>query len=67
VLPDKLNRVRLISDVKDLSAAGYADMFEFSENNSIATETTDLAIDPETVKKYTHNPVGILPYFPPNR
>jgi hypothetical protein len=65
--PDKLVTVNDAADIKELEAAGYNDMFQFSNTDTITTAGVDLPIDPETVKKYSHNPVGILPYFPPNR
>ncbi|NOS85603.1 MAG: hypothetical protein HOP31_10720, partial [Ignavibacteria bacterium] len=41
--------------------------FGVTENDSISTGTVQLAVRPEMIKKYVHNPLGILPYFPPNR
>ncbi len=34
---------------------------------TINTSSVNVQENPEMVKKYVHNPVGILPYFPPNR
>jgi hypothetical protein len=66
-LPDKLNIDTETGEVKDLTAASYSEVFEFSGSDSVKTSNVDIAVNPDMVKKYVHNPVGILPYFPPNR
>jgi hypothetical protein len=62
--PDKLQDSRYISkgEVKD---SPLAESIEISEET--VTGNTDLGVSAETLKKYVHNPVGILPYFPPNK
>jgi len=35
--------------------------------DTVQTSSVSLSVNPEMVKKYVHNPIGILPYFPPDR
>lgn len=35
--------------------------------DTVKTSSVSLPVNPELVKKYVYNPVGILPYFPPDR
>lgn len=65
--PDRLALDTEAGDVKELNAASYAGLFEFSGSDSLPKGNVELAVNPDLVKKYAHNPVGILPYFPPNR
>jgi hypothetical protein len=37
------------------------------ESHDTSPELAGLDVNPERVKKYAHNPLGILPYFPPDR
>jgi hypothetical protein len=67
LLPDKLNYEDENGEVKDLNSSSSAGLFEFSGSDTISTASVDLPVNPEMVKKYVHNPIGILPYFPPNR
>lgn len=41
--------------------------FGIAQSDSISTGNVQLAVGPEMIKKYVYNPLGILPYFPPNR
>lgn len=65
--PDKLNYDSEQGEVKEIGAASYTELFQFSAADTSTGVTKDLAVNPETLKKYVHNPVGILPYFPPGR
>ncbi len=65
--PDKLNFDNEAAEVKDFSSSSAAGLFEFSGSDTLSTASVDLPVNPEMVKKYVHNPLGILPYFPPNR
>lgn len=65
---DNLNdRFSYSENVKELSETLYAENFEFSGGDSTSAGTVELGVSPEMVKKYVYNPVGVLPYFPPNR
>lgn len=68
-LPDMLEYDTRTAEVKELGLSSYADMFEFSGSGSdtLSTASLDLPVNPEMVKKYVHNPIGILPYFPPGK
>lgn len=41
--------------------------FGVLESDSLITENVQFAVAPEMIKKYVYNPVGILPYFAPNK
>lgn len=41
--------------------------FGVTENDSLGTGNVQLAVAPEMIKKYAYNPVGVLPYFAPNK
>lgn len=47
----------------------YANLIgELAEEENLVTESTEEDYsDEEPIKKYFRNPIGILPYFPPNR
>lgn len=53
----------------EINLSVAASFMEFSGDVStqMPTASADIPSDPEMVKKYVHNPIGILPYFPPNR
>jgi hypothetical protein len=67
--PDKLaQEFMYISNVKEALEDDLAQKFLSGEKDtSLASGSGDLSVDPEMIKKYVHNPIGILPYFPPNR
>jgi hypothetical protein len=68
--PDRLAGKNISAgSVKELSETGFAEGFEFtgSDSTEISGSKLELAVNPEMVKKYVYNPIGILPYFPPNR
>jgi hypothetical protein len=67
IAPDKLNYDAKNENVQELGSSSSAELFEFPGNDTISTASADLPVNPEMVKKYVYNPVGILPYFPPNR
>ncbi|MCI0716229.1 MAG: L,D-transpeptidase [Chlorobi bacterium] len=69
VLADKLNRrYSSFPNFEDGTKNGFAEKFltDGKDTNS-ARGTADLLVTEELIKKYVHNSVGILPYFPPNR
>jgi len=45
----------------------FASNLEFSETGDSLPDASSLEIDPEKIKKYSHNPLGILPYFGPKK
>jgi len=49
-------------DLNTLIAALFIDEKDIKKDNS-----PDYFSDAELVKKYFHNPIGILPYFPPKK
>jgi len=53
------------SDGKEL--ADLIDSIFIDEKDIKKVETTDIFSDADLIKKYFHNPIGILPYFPPNK
>ncbi|HMT12621.1 MAG TPA: hypothetical protein PKA39_13475, partial [Ignavibacteria bacterium] len=54
---------RNVSEIGDL-----AEQFGVPAGDSlIAENTSPVTVDPDMIKKYVYNPVGILPYFAPNR
>lgn len=64
---DMLDDSKFNSATQVLEPGLVTENFGVSENDSISTGTVQLAVGPEMIKKYVHNPLGILPYFPPNR
>lgn len=68
--PDRLTGKFISTEsIKELAETGFASGFEFtgSDSTEVSGGNLELAVNPEMVKKYVHNPIGILPYFPPNR
>ncbi len=65
---DKLTNAD-ISGVTDLAElnGNMSEFFGIAHEDSLSTSNVQFAVAPELVKKYVYNPVGILPYFPPNR
>ena len=68
-LTDRLdNKESEEENIKELSESEFTDLFEISgEAGSQPTANTDVSVSPEMVKKYVYNPIGILPYFPPDK
>ncbi|NOS86846.1 MAG: L,D-transpeptidase [Ignavibacteria bacterium] len=64
---DMLDDSKFNSTSQVLEPGLVTENFGVTENDSISTGTVQLAVGPEMIKKYVHNPLGILPYFPPNR
>ena len=64
---DLLDDSKFNSAAQIIESGSMAENFGVSENDSISTGSVQLAVGPEMIKKYVHNPLGILPYFPPNR
>jgi hypothetical protein len=62
---DRLEDSRFVKkgNVRDAPVAENIDINESQES----TGSVDLGVSPETIKKYVYNPIGILPYFPPNK
>ena len=69
ILPDKLSQgYTYIGNIKDVFENELAQKFLYDEKDTnLATVSVDLSVNPEMIKKYVHNPLGILPYFPPDR
>lgn len=68
--PDRLSGKFISSEsIKELDETGFALGFQFAgtDSNSVSGGKLELAVNPEMVKKYVYNPIGILPYFPPDR
>ena len=68
--PDRLaGKFINAGSIKELSETGFAAGFEFTGSDSTQNEggNLELAVNPDMVKKYVYNPIGILPYFAPNR
>ncbi|MCC7158365.1 MAG: L,D-transpeptidase [Ignavibacteria bacterium] len=65
---DKLTNSEIAgnSNVSDLSN-NMSDFFGIAGEDSLSSVNVQFAVAPELVKKYVYNPVGVLPYFPPNR
>lgn len=67
--PDVLvydERLAVPSEINSSVAAGFMN-FSGEVNPQMPTASADIPSNPDMVKKYVHNPIGILPYFPPNR
>lgn len=62
---DRLEDSRFVKrgQLKDGPAA--YDNLDIAQNES--SSNNDLGVSAETIKKYVYNPIGILPYFPPNK
>ncbi len=54
-------------NIKEIPETEFAEVFEGGSMDSTSGGNVQLPVDPEMVRKYVHNPIGILPYFPPNR
>lgn len=77
MLPFAVARFETGSDLLEDSRFVYAseirepgqltENFGIAQSDSISTGNVQLAVGPEMIKKYVYNPLGILPYFPPNR
>ncbi len=77
ILPFAVAKFDMISDRLDdthFSSAGNLTEFDMQKENfginkrdSVITSNVELAVAPELIKKYVYNPLGVLPYFPPDR
>lgn len=63
--PDFLNN-RYASADNIVESVNLTENFGIPPGDSLVTESRQIAVAPEMIKKYVHNPLGILPYFPPN-
>ncbi len=61
----KDSRFVLTSEIKEPNRLN--ENFGVAGEDSISTGSVQLAVGPDMIKKYVYNPLGILPYFPPNR
>jgi hypothetical protein len=61
---DKLDDSRFVKK-NDVKEHLFADNMEINDSNQ--TAANDIEVSSETIKKYVYNPIGILPYFPPNK
>lgn len=63
----------LLNDSKFSRKNNIAEVHNISEHYGIAggdtmiTAGSQISVAPEMIKRYVYNPVGILPYFPPNK
>ncbi len=64
---DKLGCAGYKFAIKDSVELPFAESFDRNSEDSLSNTNTGLPVSPEMVKKYVYNPVGVLPYFPPNR
>jgi len=63
--PDFLGN-RYSSAANITEAVNLTRNFGIPEGDSIITDNRQIAVAPEMIKRYVHNPLGILPYFPPD-
>lgn len=66
-IPDRLKKENIYTEADIKSAENLSENFGVSDEDSLPKGNFQIAVGPEMVKKYVHNPLGILPYFPPNR
>ena len=64
--PDFLNN-RYSASGNITEPVNLAENFGIPEGDSVITESRQISVAPEMIKRYFHNPLGILPYFPPNQ
>lgn len=62
---DKLG-VQLVNLLNSSEISDLAFNFDY-EDSGLASSNLDISVSQEMIKKYVHNPLGILPYFPPDR
>lgn len=55
------------SRIKEIQETEFAQVFENGGQDSTISGNVQLPVDPDMIKKYVYNPIGILPYFPPDR
>lgn len=78
MLPFAVVRIEMINDVLAVRKPEGEVVREANETlfsaetggqpkDTVQTSSISLPVNPEMVKKYVHNPIGILPYFPPDR
>ncbi|MCC6867007.1 MAG: L,D-transpeptidase family protein [Ignavibacteria bacterium] len=63
---DRLEENKFISS-NITESANYEKEFGITKEDTLSSSSSSVAVEPEMIKKYVYNPVGILPYFPPNR
>jgi len=62
---DFLNN-RYASAENIIESVNLTENFGVAPGDSLVNESSPIAVAPEMIKKYVHNPLGILPYFPPD-
>lgn len=70
--PEIINdKIKTLSVKKELVSREFSSEYtanlEITEEESNISDATSLEIDPEKIKKYSYNPLGILPYFGPKK
>lgn len=61
---DKLQDSRYINK-KELRETLFTDNMDITDSGEKSNNSP--GVGPEAIKKYVYNPIGILPYFPPNK
>lgn len=64
---DLLNDTKFTFNLEIKEPDNITKNFGVTQSDSVTTSNVQLAVGPEMVKKYVYNPLGVLPYFPPNR
>ena len=77
ILPFSVARINMPSDLLDdsrfkissniNSSENLTEKFGVTESDTVKGGNLQIAVGPEMIKKYVYNPVGILPYFAPNK
>jgi hypothetical protein len=67
ILSISVVNAKAISESNDKELADIIDDLFIDEKDIKKVEITDIFSDADLIKKYFHNPIGILPYFPPNK
>jgi hypothetical protein len=62
-----MNSINIKFENEKDELAGLTDKLIIDPKDIKKVETTDYFSDADLIKKYFHNPIGILPYFPPNK
>jgi L,D-transpeptidase catalytic domain len=54
------------SSIREIQDSEFAQVFESTQDSTSGT-TAQLTVNPEIIRKYVYNSIGILPYFPPDQ
>ena len=70
-LDSRFDKLKRAGGIRETISENLAAEFNIPAADSAETKTednlTDLGVNPEMVKRLVYNPIGILPYFPPNK